>query len=129
MLSTSVASVAAEKFPIWLQRQLDRREWRAAELARRLDISPGVVSHWLNGQRLPSPASCDRIADVFGLPVDDVLTLAGHRPATEPIKPDDPRTEFIGLVKRVRWTPERVAMMRSILTGMVEYDRKERGGA
>lgn len=119
----------SQQFGRWLANQMDRREWTQADLARRLSASTGAVSMWLRGERVPSPASCDRIADVFGLPVDDVLTLAGHRPATEPIRPDDPRTEFIGLVKRVRWTPERVAMMRSILTGMAEYDRKERGGA
>ena len=39
------------------------------------------------------------------------------------------RERFKALIDQVRWTPERVAMMRSILTGMAEYDRKERGGA
>lgn len=121
--------MSTSTFAPWLRDQMRRREWNQTDLARRLDTHSSVISRWVRGERLPDTASCDRIADVFGLPVDDVLTLAGHRPATEPIKPDDPRTEFISLVKRIRWSPERVAMMRSILTGMAEYDRKERGGA
>ena len=112
--------------PVWLQSQIDRREWTQSDFARRVGASTGLVSMWLAGKRVPSPASCDRIADVFGLPVDDVLTLAGHRPATEPIRPDDPRAELIGLVKRVRLTPERVWLLRQQLQGMIEYDRKEK---
>lgn len=72
------------QFREWFQSQLARREWTQRDFSRRSGISPSTVSEWHRGTRVPDPASIDRIADVFGLPVDDVLTLAGHRPATEP---------------------------------------------
>lgn len=68
---------------MWLRRQLQRREMRQADLARRVGTSPGTVSSWVNGQRVPDPASCDRIADALGVDVDEVLMLAGHRPRIE----------------------------------------------
>jgi len=119
---------STDGFDRWFRDRLKARTWSQSDFARSAGVPKSTVSAWYRGVRLPDPPMCDVIADVFGLPVDDVLTIAGHRPATEPIKPDDPRTEFIGLVKRVKWTPERVAMMRSILTGMAEYDRRERSG-
>lgn len=124
MLSTSVVSMnSGEDFGHWLQRQLDRRGWRQAELARRIPISSGAVSHWIRNERIPDPESCDRIADVLGVDVDLVLTLAGHRPATEPIDPDDPVTELVSMIRRVQWNTDRLAGVRSILRGYLEMDR------
>lgn len=66
----------------WLKRQLDRREWTAADLARALDVGTGTVSKWTSG-RPPAPAYAARLADLFGVDVDEVLTLAGRRPKVE----------------------------------------------
>lgn len=84
---------------------------------------------WLNGTRLPDPASVDRIADVLGLDVDLVLTLAGHRPATEALAPDDPRIELCAKVRRVKWTPERTETLNDVLDRWLRFDRaaKEKG--
>lgn len=68
-------------FGAWLESQLLRREWNQSDLARRIDVRPSVVSRWIRNERVPSPASVGRIADVLMVDVDDVLTRAGHRPA------------------------------------------------
>lgn len=67
-------------FGAWLESQLQRREWNQSEFARRIDVRPGVVSHWVRNERVPSPASIEKIADVLFVDVDEVLAIAGHRP-------------------------------------------------
>jgi len=72
-----------------------------SEFARRAGVSPGMVSHWANNTRVPTPESAERIADALGADVDLVLTLAGHRPAIEPVDPNDPKTRIVGLLNRL----------------------------
>lgn len=93
-----------ETFSRWIRRQLDRREWSQADLARKLNVSPSVVNRWLLGTRIPSPAYCDLIADALSVDLDIVLFQAGHRPMPKRIDPDDPKLEIQGLVDRVDWS-------------------------
>lgn len=67
-------------FGPWLQSQLRRREMNQSELARKLETSSSAVSGWVRQGRVPTPESCDKIADALGIPVDEVLMAAGHRP-------------------------------------------------
>ena len=39
------------------------------ELARKLEVTEVTVSRWISGERMPSYATMDRIADVFDMPV------------------------------------------------------------
>ncbi len=74
-------------FGTWLKRQLMRQEgMNQSDLARKVGTSPGLVSDWLRDVRIPSPESCDKIADALGLDIDEVLVRAGHRP---PLVHDD----------------------------------------
>lgn len=109
-----------------MRSELRRREWSAADLARRLGTPAATVSRWLSAQRRPSPASCDRIADVFGADVDLVLTLAGHRAGIEPVKPDDPGTRIMALLRRVNLTPDRAAGLEATLAAWIDFDRRAR---
>ena len=121
-----------------IRRAREERGLTLLQLALKLNVAQSTVSRLEADDYAgpPKPELLAALSDELGLSEVEMLVAVGYRiadelakiAATEPIKPDDPRTEFIGLVKRVRWTPERVAMMRSILTGMAEYDRKERGG-
>lgn len=115
------------EFGRWLAERLRGREWTNSDLARRMGTSPSVVSRWVRGERVPDPESCDKIADVLGVDVDLVLTLAGHRPAIEPLAPDDERRELMGYVKRLRLTDDRVTALRSLLRGWLEMDLRARG--
>lgn len=64
---------------------------------------------------MPDPPLCDVIADVLGLDVDDVLTIAGHRPSVVAIPPDDPRRELHALVDRIDWRSDRFEVVRNML--------------
>lgn len=120
--------MSTSAFADWFRHQLQRRGWNQSDFARAADIPKPTVSTWYQGTRNPDPASCDLIADVLNLDVDTVLTLAGHRPAVEPIDPDDPLNELFGMMKRVQWTEERIAGIRGALNIYLELDRKKRKG-
>lgn len=102
-------------FGRWLRQQLRRHELTQADFARRLGTSTSTVSYWINDERVPNPGSCDRIADLFHEDVDLVLTIAGHRPAVEPLAPDDPRRELIALLTRIDLNEDREHAIRSLL--------------
>lgn len=103
---------------------MQRREWTAADLARRLDVPSGTISRWMSGERRPNPRSCDLIADVFGANVDDVLALAGHRPSNDADEPFDRRRNLHALVDRVTMTPDRLAALEGILIAWLEFDKE-----
>jgi len=117
---------SSDQFSAWVRQQLRRRQWNDAELARQLDMPSGTVSRWMRGERQPSTRSCDLIADVFGVDVDLVLTLAGHRPQPGVAQPDDPRTELIAMLNRVQLTPDRLAGLEGTLRAWLEIDRATR---
>jgi transcriptional regulator with XRE-family HTH domain len=113
------------EFGRWLQRQLDRREWKQADFARRVSLSTGTVSHWITGKRIPDPPSCDLIADALGIDVTDVLRRAGHLPVVS----DDPEhvRELTALLRRVEWTPERLRFVRNVLVDLVGHSPSDAG--
>ena len=115
-----------ERFVEWLRGQLRRRGWNAAELARRVQVPSGTISRWMTGERQPSSRSCDLLADVLGVDLDLVLTLAGHRPGSEAPAPDDQRAVIVALLERINLTPDRAAGLLGTLTSWLELDHEER---
>jgi hypothetical protein len=79
----------------------------------------------VRGERVPGTRSVDKIADVFGLRVDDVLTIAGHRPNVDALDPDDPREL---LAARVRRMPPESVLIDSLnaVIDAFEKNRKRR---
>lgn len=126
--SDSICEVAlvSESLPKWLQRQMDRREWSQATFARNLGVSTGLVSNWLTGVRRPNPESCERIADVLFVDVDEVLAIAGHRPRDIDIDPDAPGEQIAVMARRIEWTEDRYEGVRDLFTGFLERDRRKR---
>lgn len=114
-----------DPFRTWLAQQLAWREWTQADFVRRTGFSSGIVSQWMNGRKVPSSESVDRIADVLGADLDMVLALAGHRPNVEARDPDDPGEQLAGMVRRVRWTTERRRVIETALRIYLEYDRDD----
>ncbi len=71
-------------------RDLMRRKNRVAStLAKDIGVSHPTVGRWLSGQDAPSPASCARLAEYSGVPLEKVLTLAGHFPQMPQTAPAD----------------------------------------
>jgi transcriptional regulator with XRE-family HTH domain len=104
----------------WIKRQLARRQWAAVDLARHTGLSTGAISEWTTGKRVPSTQSCLRLADAFGVDVDTVLAIAGHRLA--PLPPEDPKAELIALIRRADLSPE----MLAAITTLVRDFRRDR---
>ncbi|MGN6700750.1 MAG: S24 family peptidase [Thermomicrobiales bacterium] len=65
-------------FGPWLAGEIDKRDWQQADLARRLDVKPGVVSSWINEKRRPSYESCLEIGEALGIDPEIVLRQAGR---------------------------------------------------
>lgn len=72
--------MTTERFPIWLARQLDRRNWSQTDLAKKVGTNSSVVSRWVRGERIPSTRSVEKIAEAFDVDPDYVLAISGHRP-------------------------------------------------
>lgn len=64
-------------FAGWLAARLAERHMTQAELARQLNVQPATVNRWLREFRQPDPRSVEELALVFGLPVDEVMVVAG----------------------------------------------------
>lgn len=121
LLGTSVRNT---NFSAWLSSQLGTRQWNQTDFAKRVGTSTGSVAMWMNGHRIPSTESCERIAVVLSADLDDVMRAAGHLPP-DPYhpNPDSPPERFHAMMKRIQWDPQREAMIDAILRQMVEFDR------
>ena len=47
-------------------------------LALAVVVSPSTLSRWIGGKQTPSPESCQKLAEYFSVPVEEMLILAGH---------------------------------------------------
>ncbi len=54
-------------------RQLrEERSWSQELLARRLDVGQGTVSNWERGLKVPQPRTLLRLAELFGVSVEEI---------------------------------------------------------
>ena len=73
----------------WLIAALDNRGWSQRELARRAGKSQSNISDVLSGKTAPTLEFCAAIAGPLGVPLDDVLILAGLKPAPPAPVPEE----------------------------------------
>ena len=67
-----------------------RRKSRGpSQMARDIAVSHPTVGRWLSGDDVPSSASCRKLADYGGVPLEKVLALAGHLPLLRQTAPAD----------------------------------------
>ena len=67
-------------FVSFLNEVMRRRKRKASQLAADIGISHATVSRWLSGHDIPNTASCRRLAEYSGVPVENVLSVVGHMP-------------------------------------------------
>jgi len=63
----------------WLKNQMDKHDINALGLSYAIEVSHVTIGKWIKGIYTPNPANCRKLAQYFGVPEDQVLTLAGHR--------------------------------------------------
>jgi len=64
-------------FADWLEAELQRRQWKQADLIRLSGLNSGLLSQILSKKRMPGLDTCRSIARAFGMPEIDVLRIAG----------------------------------------------------
>ena len=64
----------------FLKEVMRRRKRKPSQLAADLGVSHATVSRWLSGADVPSPRSCQRLAEYSGVPVEKILAIVGHLP-------------------------------------------------
>ncbi len=69
-----------EAFRDWLAAELKTRGWSQSEAARRGEISASLVQQVMSGTTKPGKRFYRGIARAFGLPVEEVMRLAGDLP-------------------------------------------------
>ena len=67
-------------FSAWVHAEIDKRGWRASDLARAANVSKGTISDILNERRRPGLDVCVAIARALKYPPEDVLRIAGLLP-------------------------------------------------
>jgi len=83
-MSTQEVPVAA-----FLKELMRRKKRLPSQMAADLGISHATVSRWLTGKDIPNTKSCRRLAEYSGVPLEKVLSLAGHLPAIAEKGPPD----------------------------------------
>ncbi len=68
------------KYPVfqnWLLNQMVEFELTPMSLALKLDLLDGVIEDWVAGREVPDPVQCAHLAELFEMPVQKVLQVAG----------------------------------------------------
>ena len=66
-----------------------RRKRLPSQLAADLGISHATVSRWLSGADIPNTRSCRKLAEYSGVPLEKILSVAGHLPRVAEAGPPD----------------------------------------
>ena len=64
----------------FLRELMHRRNRLPSQMAADLGVSHATVSRWLSSKDIPSTKSCRRLAEYSHVPLEKILSLAGHLP-------------------------------------------------
>jgi transcriptional regulator with XRE-family HTH domain len=82
------------EFESFINTELDKRGWTAAELARRAGVTHATLSHIISGKNKPGPKLCNGIARAFGIPSAEVFRIAGLQPSVPETKESEEELLF-----------------------------------
>jgi transcriptional regulator with XRE-family HTH domain len=93
--------MSKENAPVrtFLEAVMEMKGRLPSQLAADLGVSHATVIRWLSGMDIPSTKSCQTLADYSRIPLERVLSIAGHLP---PIRDNVPSEwpEFREYAKR-----------------------------
>jgi transcriptional regulator with XRE-family HTH domain len=96
----------------------------ASRLAAELGVSHATISRWLSGLDIPSPRSCQKLADFSGVPSEKILSMAGHLPVLTASAPAE-WPEFREYAQR-KYGKELDEDLVVMIEGLIERRRKRR---
>lgn len=56
-----------------LRTLIDQSELSKVEIAKRMDVSPGAISQWLNGSTVPNVKVGIKLAKLFGISCEELV--------------------------------------------------------
>lgn len=62
-----------QEFGRRVYRLMTERGWHQSELARQAELTRDAVSTYVNGRSLPDPRNAQKLADAFGMTVEQLL--------------------------------------------------------
>jgi DNA-binding transcriptional regulator YiaG len=60
-------------FALWLAERKRERDLSVSEMANALGVGKSTVSGWLSGRNQPMPETCEKLAGVLGISLEDLL--------------------------------------------------------
>ena len=113
-----------QKFKEWLMKEMDKREWSQADLARYADLNRAVINKLLNGHSAtPRPATLEAIARAFKVPVEKVYRVAGLLP--EVPENEGVIEEALHHLSQIQ-DPKRKSAVISVIKALAEEEKKEK---
>ena len=70
-----------ENITNYLLNEMEKRNWKPADLAKRAGVDSGLLSRILNGERNAGPDTCTSIAQALNVPPEVVFRKAGILPS------------------------------------------------
>jgi transcriptional regulator with XRE-family HTH domain len=89
---------SGEHFGSWLQHRLDLKRMRQADLARATGTSTGLISHWIQGSRRPTPESVVQICRALDASVEEAFRALGW--FDEPTADTPAQADLIATIRR-----------------------------
>lgn len=127
LLESKIYYMENTDFVEWLQLELNKRNWRKADLAKASGLSSAQITRIMKREQGPGPEACTAIARAFKMSPERVFRLAGLLP-WEPEKPEDPPTFWEWVMYYVRSSDEerdQMLEMAEELSKKKDEDEKE----
>ena len=117
--------MSTQEAPIvsFLKKIMRRRKRLPSQLAVDLGVSHATVSRWLSGDDIPSTRSCQRLSEYTGVPLERVLSVAGHLPKIRDGGP--PEWPEFGEYARRKYPNELDEDMIATIEYLIERRRKK----
>jgi transcriptional regulator with XRE-family HTH domain len=97
------------------------RDWNQSEFAQAVGVDHSVVSRWITGDRTPSPAMVQHMAQTLGVDEDALLQCAGYRRGP-PREPSLEQADLIAKIRQIRWTRDRYLAVDALLENLRQRD-------
>ena len=82
-MATLMVTIAAMNIPSWLggiyRKGKEEGRWTSYEdMAHAYGFKTATLFRWIKGNRQPEPVHCIQLSRAFGVPLAEVLEMAGH---------------------------------------------------